>query len=282
MSETAILRTRFDTPQDMSEVWSPSEEDGLEFLRRNNRPGCYPKHIIIQNRIGYMIMPGIYYFGKCTSECSVEAKIAPIPCSRKIAMITDCRSSLRNLLYLAVDEANIDYLYELQNILGDRLYSVIVNEPPVVDEAQKEAEELFVSSACAEMTKAFADIFENNSRLSDISSNPSKESTVESTAEELMPGLGICDICISLKCIHRPRISMIRYKYAYKSGDKLVLINDDEFDFFTSHWEESARNKRQEYDLHTVEELMVCRKEVLHCGLPIDRFYPIISCTKEF
>lgn len=284
MSEITTLWNQWDKPQDLSEVWNPSEEDGLKFLEENSEPRHYPKHIIIQNRIGYMIMPGIYYFGEGTYELSNETKIDPIPCSRKIAMITDCSSFLRNLLYLAVDETNIELLHEIRNRLGKQTYCVVVNEPPAADETQTETEDSFVSSVCDEMSNALADFFKDfdeDWNPPEPSLKPSEESPVESTAEELMPGLGICDICVSLKCIFLPRIAMNKYQYAYKSGDRLVLIHSDDPYQSISYRERPVRNGRQEYDLRIVEELIVCRKEVLHCGLPIDRYYPIISCRKQ-
>ena len=56
MSEITILWNQLERTQDLSEVWTPSEENGLKFLQENRETGRYPKHVIIENHIGYMIM----------------------------------------------------------------------------------------------------------------------------------------------------------------------------------------------------------------------------------
>ena len=246
MSKITTIWNRLDTPQDMSEVWSPSEEDGLQFLQKNREPGHYPKHIIIESHIGYMVSPGIYCFGKYEHSDFRPANLSNwvniFRCARKSAVLGYYLSDghMFNppcgfaLLYLAIDEENIEILRKMKRTLVD--YQLI--EDDVTENEQLQTSE----EACG-------------------------QPVIENTAEELMPGLGIRDIRVGLKCIFSLRLPVTKYEYAYKSIDKLVLIpyNVNE-------------TGRQEYDLRILEELTVRRTEALHCGILIDRDYFLIDC----
>lgn len=260
MSGITTIWNQSAKPQDMSEVWSPSEEDGFQFLLENSEPGRYPKHVIIENHIGYMIMPGIYCFGKYEfsdfqpAYLSNWAKI--FRCARKSAMLGYYLSDghMLNppsgfaLLYLAIDQENIEILKKMNRTLGN--YLLIENE--VFETAEEQTAEKDPDS------------------LETLQKSP-KEDLVqlfpEDAAEELMPGLGIRDIRVGLKRIFSCRLPVTKYEYAYKSVDKLILIPYD-------------RNKtdRQEYDLSILEELTVRRTEALRCGILIDRDYFLIDC----
>lgn len=87
----------------------------------------------------------------------------------------------------------------------------------------------------------------------------------ETTAEELIPGIGIRNISVCLRYVFGGWESR-NYDYAYKTEDCLVLIDG---------------NHRREYDLRLVTDLIVTRIEVLNCGLLIEREYFLIDCKEE-
>lgn len=266
MSEITILWNQLERTQDLSEVWTPSEENGLKFLQENRETGRYPKHVIIENHIGYMIMPGIYCFGKYSNKGNSDFQPAEIlvedgqdifQCARKSAVlgyyfgVHIFPPDGFALLYLAIDEENIEILKKMQRYLDG--YELFENAVLETTETQRETEE-----------PAFPEIVLNPPK------EDSGQTLIESTAEELMPGLGIRDIRVGLKCIFSARLPVAKYKYVYKSVEKLILIPYS-----------IDRADRQEYDLCILEELTVRKTEALRCGILIDRDYFLIDCREQ-
>ena len=265
MSEITTIWNPRENFQDTSEVWNPSEEDGLTSLR-NSEPGCYPRHVIIKGRIGYMIMPGIYYFGDSgheTHSVKLSRSEWDDDWTREMAVIgryiweggTFQMIEGFELIYLAVDEENIEIL--------KKIYRTFLAEENV---------ELIESSKVKEEGRKGWDWWKGNGKAQDTSvSLIGLKRDLEQGAEELMPGIGIHHISVGLKYIFLPRIQVQEYEYAYRSGNKVILINSEYLD---AEW----TGGRSEYDLRILEELTVRRTEQLRCGIFIDRDYHLIDC----
>lgn len=158
----------------------------------------YPKHIFMDGFIGYMFMPGIYYFSP--NESGKRPHIdRNIRMGRKIAVIGQAcfgyGVSKMTVEYLAVDEENIEILKEIQRGMGGSIHEFPMQK--------------------------------TNSEQKWIAYQELEEPKVpENSVEELVPGIGIRHIQVGLKYIFLPKIDITEYSYAYKEDEKLVLINE--------------------------------------------------------
>ena len=261
MPEITTLWNQIESFADMSEEWNPFEEDGLKFLQENKEPGRYPRHVVINGVIGYMIMPGIYYFGNDPEVTVLYAR--GICCARKSAIIgynTSYGLSFEiGVKYLAIDEENIPILKKMQRSMGCNCFVV---------EYQAYVKPVIEPTCIEDIFHIYEDLPKK------CRENASAQRLVGSTAEELMPGIGISHIRVGLKYVFLPRIEVKEYEYAYKSGDMLVLIafaNDAQSD----------DDRVRQHDLRMLEELTIRRTEFLRCGLPIERDYYVIDCKEQ-
>lgn len=281
MSELSVIWNQMEEFPDVSEVWQYSEEDGFRSLNENSAPGNYPKHIMLKGYIGYMVMPGIYYFWKhsdrpilsafelfelfdhnlCTREVAIMGRWTEARWGMKAGYVTAC---------LAVDRENIAILKKMRRT-AEEGYKVIEEGTRLKDITARtdlSLPNVYRDRAC----------FDEEGLLCEELKDNSWKAPVDSDAEELMAGIGIRDICVGLKYIFLPRIAIQRYEYAYRSGDRLILINGD---YYENGGTEYTMKGRKEYDLRMVEELFVRRKEMLRCGISLDRDYLLIDCREQ-
>lgn len=246
--------------QDMSEIWEGCGEDGCmswdALMERED--GYTPKFIEIGGKIGYMYMPGIYYFGQSVDQFPKEELIRKDKrWLRSYAAVT--RSGM--VQYAAIDDENIEVLRRIMR-LSDGVWR-----------CQKAR-----SADYSPALMGFFDDFEVTSYWDPfddfdceddgaVKTDMRSLSAVleETTAEELIPGIGIRNISVCLRYVFGGWESR-NYDYAYKTEDCLVLIDG---------------NHRREYDLRLVTDLIVTRIEVLNCGLLIEREYFLIDCKEE-
>lgn len=195
----------------------------------------YPKHIFINGSIGYMFMPGIYYFGneecpKIRGDIRMDKRTAVMGYENLFSETDEIF-----VVYLAIDS---DHIQTLQNIQKYNKEKFLFHEFPIW-EVEKEQDRVVLK--------------------------------VEEGAKELLPGIGMQDIQVGMKCASCSRSSFKKYLYVYKTEEKIVLYEE----------KENFEIVREEHLLCEVEELWIRKKEELKCGLVMERNQYVIERLSE-
>ena len=237
--------------------WEEPEADSITGLCRFRKPDeknmyhGYPKHIQMQNKIGYLIEPGIYYFGDCRfTLCDENLKMDLNQiCDREMAGIcyaTDIHPSPEvEVTYLAVGKENFARLKEIQSTKEDSI--------------------MHIFRVSEDMKKTKAEI-------------PAEEQPQEPEpgAVELLEGIGIKNICLGYHTVFEEQIPVRFYDFAYTLNGKLVLLETE-----AMYERGVTRQKRNEVDLRLIGELTVRTETELKCGLKMERDIKVIECKKE-
>ncbi len=208
----------------------------------------YPKHIQLKSKVGYLIEPGIYYFGNYLGSLCEENPELKLNQEFDQEMAAICYSmdfhpSLKvRVTHLAVGEENFARLEEIQRTKDD----------------------------------SFLHVFKvANKKAPKVEVQPQTQAS-ESEAVELLEGLGVKDIWLGYQTVFSGQIPFRQYDMAYILNDKLVLHETEAL----YEWG-ITRPVRNEVDLKLIGELTVRVETELNCGIKMERDIKVIECKKE-
>ena len=213
----------------------------------NNTYQGYRKHIQMGNKIGYLIEPGIYYFGKPQNRMWQKCLIMDLNqvFDKEIAVIGHCTSysfsSEIAVTYLAIGKENFARLKEIQHTKKDSFFHEFR-----VEKEDNEIEE---------------------DELSQISQ-------IEPESVELLDGIGFENIRLGYHAVFSEQMPVREYEKAYILGEKLILIGME-------YKAGVMQLERSEIDLCLIGELTVQTDVTLKCGLNMKRDIKLIDCKEE-